>query len=106
MDGATPMKVLWRVIVPIAKPAILSMGLYIFIGEWNNYIWPLVATSRENLYTLQVGLAHLYRLNPGEGLIDWPLVMAASTISLLPVILGFVLVERHLIRGITMGAVK
>jgi sn-glycerol 3-phosphate transport system permease protein len=106
MDGATPLKVLWRVIVPISKPAILSMGLYIFIGEWNNYIWPLVATSRESLYTLQVGLAHLYRLNPGEGLIDWPLVMAASTISLLPVILGFVLVERHLIRGITMGAVK
>ena len=106
MDGASPMTVLWRVIVPIAKPAILSMGLYIFITEWNNYIWPLVATSREDLYTLQVGLAKLYRINPGEGLIDWPLVMAASAISMLPVILGFVLVERHLIRGITMGAVK
>ncbi|TPW28255.1 carbohydrate ABC transporter permease [Martelella alba] len=106
MDGASPLKVLWRVIVPIARPAILSMGLYIFITEWNNYIWPLVATSREDLYTLQVGLARLYRVNPGEGLIDWPLVMAASTISMLPVIVGFVLVERHLVRGITMGAVK
>ncbi len=106
MDGASPLTVLWRVIVPIARPAILSMALYIFISEWNNYIWPLVATSREDLFTLQVGLAKLYRVNPGEGLIDWPLVMAASTISLLPVIFGFVLVERHLIRGITMGAVK
>ncbi|AMM83242.1 carbohydrate ABC transporter permease [Martelella sp. AD-3] len=106
MDGATPLKVLWRVIVPIARPAILSMGLYIFITEWNNYIWPLVATSREDLYTLQVGLARLYRINPGEGLINWPLVMAASAISMLPVIAGFVLVERHLVRGITMGAVK
>ncbi|WP_176086565.1 carbohydrate ABC transporter permease [Martelella sp. HB161492] len=106
MDGASPLKVLWRVIVPIARPAIFSMGLYIFITEWNNYIWPLVATSRQDLYTLQVGLARLYRVNPGEGLIDWPLVMAASTISMLPVIAGFVLVERHLVRGITMGAVK
>lgn len=106
MDGATPLKVLWRVIVPIARPAILSMGLYIFITEWNNYIWPLVATSRDDLYTLQVGLARLYRINPGEGLINWPLVMAASAISMLPVIAGFVLVERHLVRGITMGAVK
>ncbi|QQM31120.1 carbohydrate ABC transporter permease [Martelella lutilitoris] len=106
MDGASPLKVLWRVIVPIAKPAILSMGLYIFITEWNNYIWPLVATSRDDLYTLQVGLARLYRINPGEGLINWPLVMAASAISMLPVIAGFVLVERHLVRGITMGAVK
>ena len=52
------------------------------------------------------GLARLYRVNPGEDVIDWPLVMAASTITILPVLLGFVLVERHLVRGITMGAVK
>lgn len=106
MDGATPLQVLWRVIVPIAKPAIFSMGLYIFLTEWNSYIWPLVAVGKEDLYTLQIGLARLYRTNPGEGLIDWPLVMAASTITILPVLLGFLLVERHLVRGITMGAVK
>ncbi|WP_425053086.1 carbohydrate ABC transporter permease [Psychromarinibacter sp. S121] len=106
MDGATPLKVLWRVIVPISKPAIFSMGLQLFIAEWNNYIWPLVAISESDLYTLQIGLARLYRVNPGEDVIDWPLVMAASTITILPVLLGFVLVERHLVRGITMGAVK
>lgn len=106
MDGATPFQVLWRVIVPLARPAILSMGLYIFITEWNSYIWPLVAVGQQDLFTLQIGLARLYRINPGEGLIDWPLVMAASTLTLLPVLVGFVFVERHLIRGITMGAVK
>jgi ABC-type glycerol-3-phosphate transport system permease component len=106
MDGATPLKVLWRVIVPLARPAILSMALYIFITEWNNYIWPLVAVGKEDLYTLQIGLARLYHNNPGEGLIDWPLVMAASTLTLLPVLAGFFLVERHLVRGITLGAVK
>lgn len=106
MDGATPLQVLWRVIVPIARPAILSMGLYIFITEWNDYIWPLVAIGKDDLYTLQIGLARLYRINPGEGQIDWPLVMAASTITILPVLFGFFLVERHLVRGITMGAVK
>ncbi|MGI3165391.1 carbohydrate ABC transporter permease [Pseudooceanicola sp. 200-1SW] len=106
MDGANAFQVLWRVIVPISKPAIFSMGLHLFISEWNNYIWPLVAIGKEDLYTLQVGLARLYRINPGEDVIDWPLVMAASTITILPVLLGFVLVERHLVRGITMGAVK
>lgn len=106
MDGATPLQVLWRVIVPIARPAILAMGLFIFIGEWNSYIWPLVAAGKQDYYTLQVGLARLYKINPGEGAIDWPLVMAASTLTILPVLLGFVLVERHLVRGITMGAVK
>jgi ABC-type glycerol-3-phosphate transport system permease component len=106
MDGATPFQVLWRVIVPIARPAILSMGLFIFISEWNNYIWPLIATGDQDLYTLQVGLARLYRINPGEGFLDWPLIMAASTLTILPVLAGFLLVERHLVRGITMGAVK
>ncbi|GGE98730.1 carbohydrate ABC transporter permease [Stappia taiwanensis] len=106
MDGATPLKVLWRVIVPIARPAIFAMGLFIFISEWNSYIWPLVAVGEEELYTLQIGLARLYRVNPGEDVINWPLVMAASTITILPVLLGFVFVERHLVRGITMGAVK
>jgi len=106
MDGATPLKVLWRVIVPIARPAILSMGLFIFLGEWNSYIWPLVAINNDDLFTLQIGLTRLYKLNAGEGLIDWPLVMAASTISLLPVIAGFALVERHLVRDITAGALK
>lgn len=106
MDGASSFQVLRRVIVPLAKPAILSMALYIFIGEWNSYIWPLVAVGKNDLYTLQVGLARLYRINPGEDLINWPLVMAASTISILPVLFGFALVERHLVRGITMGAVK
>lgn len=106
MDGATPLQVLWRVIVPLSRPAIFSMGLYIFITEWNDYIWPLVAVGKDDLYTLQIGLARLYRVNPGEGLIDWPLVMAASTITILPVLFGFFLVERHLVRGITMGAVK
>ncbi|QDY70672.1 carbohydrate ABC transporter permease [Qingshengfaniella alkalisoli] len=106
MDGATPLQVLWRVIVPVARPAIFSMGLYIFISEWNNYIWPLVAVGKDDLYTLQVGLARLYRVNPGEDVVDWPLVMAASTITILPVLLGFLIVERHLVRGITMGAVK
>lgn len=106
MDGARPLQVLWRVIVPIARPAILSMGLYIFITEWNNYIWPLVAINDSDLYTLQIGLAKLYRENPGEDVINWPLVMAASTITILPILLGFLAVERHLVRGITMGAVK
>jgi multiple sugar transport system permease protein/sn-glycerol 3-phosphate transport system permease protein len=106
MDGASPLTVLWRIIVPLSKPAIASMALYIFITEWNNYIWPLVAVGRQDLYTLQIGLARLYRINPGEGLIDWPLVMAASTITIFPVLAGFLLVERHLVRGITMGAVK
>ncbi|MCM2474591.1 carbohydrate ABC transporter permease [Rhizobium sp. CG5] len=106
MDGATPLQVLWRIIVPLSRPAISSMALYIFITEWNSYIWPLVAVGKPDLYTLQIGLSRLYRINPGEGLIDWPLVMAASTITILPVLIGFLLVERHLVRGITMGAVK
>lgn len=106
IDGATPLQVLWRAIVPVARPAILSMALFLFIGEWNSYIRPLIGVGREDMSTLQIGLARLYRINPGEGAIDWPLVMAAPTLTLLPVLAGFAVVERHLVRGITLGAVK
>lgn len=106
IDGASSWTVLWRVIVPIAKPAIFSMGLFLFLAEWNSYIWPLVAVGREDMYTLQIGLARLYKLAPGEGLVDWPLVMAASVITMIPVLIGFIFVERHLVRGIAMGATK
>ncbi len=106
IDGASSWTVLWRVIVPIAKPAIFSMGLFLFLAEWNSYIWPLVAVGREDMYTLQIGLARIYKLAPGEGLVDWPLVMAASVITMIPVLIGFVFVERHLVRGIAMGATK
>src|SRR3546814_20430390 len=61
MEGATSLQVLWRVIVPLSRPAIASMALYIFITEWNNYIWPLVAVGKQDLYTLQIeiGRAHV-----------------------------------------------
>lgn len=106
IDRASCGTVLWRVIVPLSKPALFSMGLFLFLSEWNSYIWPLVAVGKEDMFTLQIGLAKIYTISPGEGLVDWPLVMAASTITMIPVLIGFVFVERHLVRGIAVGGVK
>ncbi|MBB3147661.1 multiple sugar transport system permease protein/sn-glycerol 3-phosphate transport system permease protein [Phyllobacterium trifolii] len=106
MDGANAWKVLYRVIIPMSKPAIYAMGLFIFLGEWNSYVWPLIATDSPDMLTLQIGLARLYKMDAQEGLVNWPLVMAAATLTMLPVLLGFALVERHLVRGISMGAIK
>jgi multiple sugar transport system permease protein/sn-glycerol 3-phosphate transport system permease protein len=90
----------------MSKPAIYAMGLFIFLGEWNSYVWPLIATDSPDMLTLQIGLARLYKMDAQEGLVNWPLVMAAATLTMLPVLLGFALVERHLVRGISMGAIK
>ena len=78
------------------------MALYILMTEWNSYVWSLTTVRKEDLYTRQIGLARLYRIHPCEGLVDWPLVMAASTVTTLPVFVSFFVVERHLVRGITL----
>ncbi|MCL9775659.1 carbohydrate ABC transporter permease [Vibrio methylphosphonaticus] len=106
IDGATHLQVLWKVIVPMARPAIAAMALFTFLGEWNSYIWPLISTDSEDVRTLQIALSRLYAGAADDGMVNWPLVMAGATLTMLPTLLCFKLVEKHLVRGIAMGALK
>ena len=106
IDGATHLQVIWKVIVPMARPAIAAMALLTFLSEWNSYIWPLIATDSEEVRTLQIALSRLYSSSAEDGLVNWPLVMAGATMTMLPTLLCFKLVEKHLVRGIAMGALK
>ncbi|MFA0438800.1 glycerol-3-phosphate ABC transporter permease [Vibrio sp. 10N.286.49.C2] len=106
IDGATHLQVLWKVIVPMARPAIAAMALFTFLGEWNSYIWPLISTDSEEVRTLQIALSRLYAGAADDGIVNWPLVMAGATLTMLPTLLCFKLVEKHLVRGIAMGALK
>ena len=106
MDGASRWFILWTIIVPMSWPAIVVVALFSFLGQWNEFIWPLLSTTSEDMRTVQIGLRYLYRNQAEGGAIDWPLVMAGSVITLAPLVLAFVLAERHLIRGITMGSFR
>jgi len=106
IDGASSWKILWDIIVPLSWPAIAVVALFTFMSNWNEFIWPLLATTSEDMRTVQIGLRFLLR-EEGEGASpDWPLVMAGTMITLAPLLIAYVVAERHLIRGITMGSLK
>lgn len=102
MDGSTEFGVFWRIILPLAKPAVGVLIIVQFLGSWNNFIFPLILTNSEHMRTLPLGLA-LYK---GFNSIDWVHMMAASCISTLPVLLVFIIFQKYIIAGMTSGAVK
>ena len=102
VDGANTFQILGKIIFPLSKPAIAVMGINTFIGAWNMLFYPLVMTSSKEMRTVQVGLALYQKLNQ----IDWPRLMAASSIIGIPVIIVFLIFQKQIIAGITKGAVK
>lgn len=106
MDGAGTLLILWTIIVPLSWPAITVVALFSFMGAWNEFIWPLLSTTSEEMRTVQVGLRYLLRDEGESALTDWPLVMAGTMITLAPLLMAFALAERHLIRGLTMGSFR
>ena len=106
IDGAGSWIMLWRIFVPLAKPAIATAGLFTFLSEWNSYLWPLIVTDTDAMRTVQVGLASFLARNQEEGLTNWPVVLAASVLVLVPTLLAFVVAERQLVKGISLSGLK
>ena len=106
IDGATRWQILWRVIVPMSRPAIATMALFQFIAEWNSYLWPLIVTNSDKLRTLQIGLAKIYATEAYDGIINWPVIMAGAVLVMLPTIIAFIVAERDLTKGIAMTVSK
>jgi len=102
LDGATRLQVLWRVILPLARPALVTLFLFSFIGEWNDLFKPLVFTTRPELRTVQLALAEFQEQFTNS----WSLMMAAVVITTLPIVLLFLLGQRQFIRGIAATGIK
>jgi multiple sugar transport system permease protein len=102
LDGATRLQTLIRVILPLARPAMLTLFLFTFIGEWNDLFKPLVFTTRPELRTVQLALAEFQEQFTN----DWSLLMAAVVIATLPIVLLFVACQRQFIRGIAASGIK
>ncbi len=103
IDGAGHMRRLWEIAVPLAMPALATTGLFAVVNEWNEFLWPLIITSTENMRTLPIGVA---RLLDQEGLARWGVVMAGTMFVVLPVVVLFVWAQRYIVEGIAAGAVK
>lgn len=103
IDGATEWQIFRRIILPLSWPALATLFLLTFVGQWNNFIWQLIVTTPDSdLLTLPVGLA-TFR---GQYAVQTERLMAASSFSILPIAVLFLFTQRYLIEGLTAGAVK
>ncbi len=102
IDGATDFYIYWRIILPLAKPILVTLALFTFMGAWNDFLWPLIILTRDSMYTLPVALANLM----GEHVQDTEMMMAGSVITILPVLIVFLTLQKYYIRGIMLGSVK
>jgi multiple sugar transport system permease protein/sn-glycerol 3-phosphate transport system permease protein len=103
MDGLGHVRTMLYIALPLARPVVGTLTLYLFISKWNSYLWPLIITNTQNMRTLPVGLAMLrqaeYAIGPEH-------LMAASIFVLVPVLVVFFIAQKQLIEGIAAGAVK
>jgi multiple sugar transport system permease protein len=101
IDGCSWFRVLWQIVLPISMPAVAALSILAFTAGWNDFLWPLVVINKPDIMTIIVGLASLR----GEAT-PWGLLMAATTISALPLTLVYVLLQRWFTEGITMSGIK
>ena len=102
MDGATDFQIYRIVILPLCLPILVTLAIFTFMGTWNDFLWPLIALTDDSMYTLPVALANLM----GEHTKDPELMMAGSVVTIIPVIIVFLALQRYYIKGIMMGSVK
>lgn len=102
VDGASEFRIYWSVVLPLARPVLATLAIFTFMGTWNDFMWPLIILNDARRYTLPVAIANL----SGEHVQDIELMMASAVLTLLPVLVLFVALQRQYIAGITAGSVK
>ncbi|MCM0593223.1 MAG: carbohydrate ABC transporter permease [Gloeotrichia echinulata IR180] len=102
MDGSSELGLWWYVMLPAISPALVTLAIFVFIGSWSDFLWPLIVIQDENLYTLPLGVAKL----AGTFSLDWRLVAAGSVISIAPVMLLFLFLQRYIVPTETGSGVK
>ena len=103
VDGAGHLRILWSIILPMSRPMVVTVIIISLVEKWNDFIWPLVATSTDAMRTLPVGLLMLKNV---EGFTNWGAVMAATVFVVVPPLVVFFFAQRQIIAGLTQGATK
>ncbi|WP_254566753.1 carbohydrate ABC transporter permease [Oscillatoria sp. HE19RPO] len=93
MDGCSELGIWWNVMIPAVRPALVTLALFVFIGSWSDFLWPLLVIDRPEFYTLPLGVARL----EGTFSLDWRLIAAGSTIAVAPVLLLFLLLQQYIV---------
>ncbi|CAM3815813.1 carbohydrate ABC transporter permease [Aeromicrobium ponti] len=102
IDGCSEFRIFWQIILPLTKPALVTLGILTFLGAWNEFLWPLIMLDSPDMMTLQVALTQFQ----GQYEVKWNLLMAASALSMIPIALIFIVFQRYLVEGIASSGVK
>lgn len=102
LDGCSEFQIFRRIILPLMKPGLVVLGVFTFMTQWTSYLWPLVINTREEMLTLTVGVQSLRSLFT----VDWGILSAGAVLSMLPLILVFLFLQRYFIAGSIAGALK
>jgi len=102
VDGCGYLRFFWYVSLPLSRPIVATVGILSFVGSWNSYLLPLIMLNSEAKYPWPLGIM-VYK---GEFMTDWQLILAFITLTILPTVIVFFLAQRHIIAGLTAGAVK
>jgi multiple sugar transport system permease protein len=102
VDGLGEFQIWWRIALPLVGPALSALAIFTFLGNWTAFLWPLISTTRRELYTLPVGLASF----SGEFQREWEMVMAGASVATLPMLLVFVVLQKYIVRGVMLTGIK
>jgi multiple sugar transport system permease protein len=99
IDGASSLRIWWQIILPNSTSALAALAIFIFLGNWNEFLWPLVVTNSDEMRTIPIGLT----MFQGQFGVKWELLMAAAVVAMLPVLIVYILAQKWFIKGITMS---
>ncbi len=102
IDGAGEMRIFFQIVLPMLKPVLVTLSIFTFMAAWNDFMWPLIVLTDQDRYTLPVALASLSR----EHVMDVEMMMAGAVVTVVPVLVLFLLLQRYYIQGLLLGSVK
>ncbi|VAW12295.1 N-acetyl-D-glucosamine ABC transporter, permease protein 2 [hydrothermal vent metagenome] len=102
IDGYNEFEIWWKVALPLVTPALSALAIFVFLGNWTAFIWPLIATTDYNLYTLPVGLTTF----SVEQQVEWELIMTGASLATIPTLIVFLVFQRYIIRGVVLTGLK
>lgn len=102
MDGCSLFRIYLNIVIPLAKPALAAIGIFTFIGSWNNFLWPFLAIMSENMFTLPVGIPTFNSVYS----VDYVLPMTVNAVASIPVIIAFLIFEKQIVKGISFTGIK
>jgi len=102
IDGCSYFRIFWQIFLPISKPALAAVAIYTFQGSWNEFLWPVIVTTTNDMFTLPVGLS-FFR---SEFQVQWTLLMAGTTLISIPTLIIFLVFQRHFVQGIATSGMK